>query len=258
MPIQNWFYLRKNAPNIQRQSITSPSDTYVNLVDVNSPTNGNIISVSNFASILPAGPAGPQGVQGPAGPIGPVGPAGLNWQGAWSTTGAYVADDAVGYAGASWFCLNPVGPSILAPDVDTTNWALLASQGAQGPQGVQGPTGPQGASAVQLYTKFVGSITQIGASAPSINFELENDLGTASTQYVSAGIYTLTFTSLAGVPADKVAVFIQNGTSIFASGGSVEAWYDGNDYILIRSYNSSGVLANNPIYNASIEVRIYS
>lgn len=258
MPINNWFYLRKSTPGLQKQSITSPSDTYVNIVDVDSPNTGNIISVSNFASILPAGPQGPQGVQGPAGPIGPVGPAGLNWQGAWSTTGTYVADDAVGYAGASWFCLNPVGPSILAPDVDTTNWALLASQGAQGPQGVQGPQGAQGPSAVQLYTKFVGSLTQIGAAAPTINFELENDLGTASTQYVSAGIYTLTFTSLVGVSADKVAVFITNGTSIFAAGGSVEAWYDGNDYILIRSYNSSGVLANNPIYNASIEVRIYS
>ena len=98
----------------------------------------------------PIGPAGPQGVQGPIGAQGipgPVGPAGLNWQGAWSALGTYVIDDAVGYNGASWFCIDPVGPSVTTPDLDPTNWALLAAEGAQGPQGipgVQGPTGAQG------------------------------------------------------------------------------------------------------------------
>jgi hypothetical protein len=92
------------------------------------------------------GPAGPQGVEGPAGPLGPVGPAGLQWQGSWVSGTTYVEDDAVGYDGASWFCiLGTSGTTV--PDIDTTHWALLASQGAQGPQGVQGisgATGPQG------------------------------------------------------------------------------------------------------------------
>ena len=98
------------------------------------------------------GPQGPQGIQGPVGPqgaLGPVGPAGLNWQGAWSAAGTYVVDDAVGYNGASWFCIDPVGPSATTPDLDPTNWALLAAEGAQGPvgaTGAQGPTGPQGPS----------------------------------------------------------------------------------------------------------------
>jgi hypothetical protein len=105
----------------------------------------------------PIGPAGPQGVQGPIGAQGipgPVGPAGLNWQGAWSASGTYVIDDAVGYNGASWFCINPVGPSVTTPDLDPTNWALLAAEGAQGPQGipgVQGPTGAQGPSGGSHY-----------------------------------------------------------------------------------------------------------
>jgi hypothetical protein len=99
------------------------------------------------------GPQGVAGATGPAGPQGvpgPVGPAGLNWQSSWSASGTYVIDDAVGYNGASYFCINPVGPSLTTPDIDTANWALLAAQGATGPQGpqgatgLQGPTGPQG------------------------------------------------------------------------------------------------------------------
>ena len=103
------------------------------------------------------GPAGPQGIQGVA---GAVGPAGLNWQGTWSAAGTYVADDAVGYSGASYFCINPVGPSATTPDVDTANWALLASQGAvgaQGPTGATGPTGPQGPQGIQGVQGPAGS-----------------------------------------------------------------------------------------------------
>jgi len=106
------------------------------------------ISVQNFATQVSAViPPGAQGPIGPQGVPGPVGPAGLNWQGAWSAAGTYVVDDAVGFGGASWFCINPVGPSATNPSADPVNWALLASQGAtgpQGPQGIQGPQGPPG------------------------------------------------------------------------------------------------------------------
>ena len=105
------------------------------------------------------GPAGPEGVQGPAGSPGPVGPAGLNWQGAWVSGTSYVEDDAVGYGGASWFCILATSGTT-APDLATSNWALLASQGAIGPQGVQGPMGPQGppgsVSSITLTTNDVG------------------------------------------------------------------------------------------------------
>jgi len=106
------------------------------------------ITVQNFTTQVAANiPAGAQGPIGPQGVPGPVGPAGLNWQGAWSAAGTYVANDAVGFGGASYFCINPVGPSPTDPATDTVNWALLASQGAtgpQGPQGIQGPVGPSG------------------------------------------------------------------------------------------------------------------
>jgi len=129
------------------------------------------ISVQNFATQVSAViPPGAQGPIGPQGVPGPVGPAGLNWQGAWSAAGTYVADDAVGYAGASYFCIVAVGPSGTTPDLDLIHWALLASQGAigpQGPQGIQGPQGPAGAAGVgsvpngtSTYQTLVWSGTQ--------------------------------------------------------------------------------------------------
>jgi hypothetical protein len=85
------------------------------------------ISVQNFTTQVAAVIPGAQGPIGPQGVPGPVGPAGLNWQGAWSAAGSYVVDDAVGFGGASWFCINPVGPTATTPPADPTNWALLAS-----------------------------------------------------------------------------------------------------------------------------------
>jgi hypothetical protein len=117
----------------------------------------------------PAGIQGTQGVQGIQGTPGPVGPAGLEWQGLWSALGVYVQDDAVGYNGSSYFCINNVGPSAVTPDVDNANWALLASQGATGPQGIQGiqgpigPAGPTGSQGAQGPQGVAGSI---GATGP--------------------------------------------------------------------------------------------
>lgn len=109
----------------------------------------------------PAGPTGPQGIAGNNGIAGPVGPAGLTWKSTWSSGTAYLKDDAVGYNGASYFRLIS-GTTTGLPNVDTTNWALLASQGANGIQGVQGPTGAQGtAGTLPVKTKgqLYGSTT---------------------------------------------------------------------------------------------------
>tara|TARA_R110000868_G_scaffold409454_1_gene694949 strand:+ start:1130 stop:2551 length:1422 start_codon:yes stop_codon:yes gene_type:complete len=106
------------------------------------------------------GATGPQGIQGVAGPIGP---AGLNWQGVWSASGVYAADDAVGFGGASWFCINPTGPNVLSPDLDPTNWALLASEGATGPAGPTGAAGVAGAAGATGPQGPAGSIGLTGA-----------------------------------------------------------------------------------------------
>ena len=94
----------------------------------------------------PQGPIGLTGTQGPAGPqgiAGPVGPAGLEWRGAWVSGTSYIVDDAVGFNGASWFCVNATSGTT-SPNLDPTNWALLAAQGSQGPQGPQGIQGTPG------------------------------------------------------------------------------------------------------------------
>ena len=108
-------------------------------------------TIQDIADTVGAGAQGPQGVQGPPGPPGTVSPAGLEWRGAWVSGTSYVADDAVGYDGASYFCILATSGTT-APDLATANWALLASQGAQGIQGVQGPTGPQGPAGSDTVT----------------------------------------------------------------------------------------------------------
>ena len=146
------------------------------------------ISVEDFtaqvASVIPSGaqgPAGPQGVPGP------VGPAGLNWQGAWSASGTYVVDDAVGYAGASYFCIANVGPSAVNPATDTVNWALLASQGATGPQGPQGIQGPVGPSGTGVPGTTVGQTTYWNGSQFTPTLTLYNNGGTGTASRVGIG-----------------------------------------------------------------------
>lgn len=105
------------------------------------------------ASLTPGPPGvqgvpGLQGLQGVPGAPGTVGPAGLTWKGTWSAGTSYVLNDAVGYNGASWYCILAT-TGTTNPSLATTNWALLASQGAPGVQGIQGIQGLQGIQGVQ-------------------------------------------------------------------------------------------------------------
>lgn len=167
------------------------------------------ISVEDFtAQVASVIPSGAQGPQGPQGDPGPVGPAGLNWQGAWSAAGTYVVDDAVGYGGASWFCISNVGPTATTPDLDPTNWALLASQGAtgpQGPQGIQGPSGTGTPGTVISQTQW-----WTGASwAPSTGLS-HNGLGYVGINSTPSGSYRLLVNANTG-PALRIANLTANG-----------------------------------------------
>jgi len=164
-------------------------------VEVGEPTKSFL--VSDFINLLAtSGAAGPQGPEGPEGPegaagatgpqgptgaqgnVGPVGPAGLDWQGTWVSGTSYVADDAVGYNGASYFCILATSGTT-NPATDTTHWALLASQGATGPAGPtgatgatgpQGPTGPQGAQGVAGPTGATGPMGPAGSLIPWLEY----------------------------------------------------------------------------------------
>ena len=131
----------------------STNNLYVNgsiYLNANPGTAGLVLTSqgSGLPSIWSSAATGPQGVAGPVGPqgpIGPVGPAGLTWRGAWVSGTSYIINDAVGYNGASWFCISPTSGTT-TPNLATANWALLAAQGAQGPIGPTGPQGPTGAT----------------------------------------------------------------------------------------------------------------
>jgi hypothetical protein len=143
--IQNGLYL-SNSQGAAGQVLTS-----------------NGIGLAPQWSSATVGAQGIQGPIGPTGPVGPVGPAGLNWQSSWVSGTSYVVDDAVGYGGASYFCILATSGTI-TPDLDTTHWALLAAQGAQGPAGAtgaQGPTGPQGPPGVP-GTETLQTVTTAG------------------------------------------------------------------------------------------------
>ena len=118
------------------------------LFEVSESQGAGVFVSKKIAGNQFVGPQGPQGSQGVPGPVGPIG---LFWQGSWSASGTYNINDAVGFGGASYFCINPVGPSVSNPATDTTNWALLAAQGSAGPQGPQGIQGPAGSSSSFAY-----------------------------------------------------------------------------------------------------------
>ena len=173
------------------------------------------ISVEDFtAQVASVIPSGAQGPIGPQGVPGPVGPAGLNWQGAWSALGTYVIDDAVGYAGASWFCINPVGPSAVDPATDTTNWALLASQGATGPQGPQGIQGPVGPSGTGVPGTTVGQTTYWNGTqwTPTLGLYNNGSLSTASRVGVGGlNSSAYNFQINTGLSAFRVVNTVPNG-----------------------------------------------
>lgn len=143
-------------------------------------------TIQDIADTVGVGAQGPQGVEGPAGPPGPVGPAGLTWQGSWTSGTTYAENDAVGYGGASYFCILPTSGTT-NPSLDTTHWALLASQGAIGPQGAQGPTGPQGPSggAGTLQQAYDNGNTMVSGNFKTGIFDLTNGVSVENTSSLS-------------------------------------------------------------------------
>jgi len=137
----------------------------------------------------PTGATGAMGPQGLTGPVGPTGPAGLgiHWRGPWvCCTTQYNAQDAVSWAGQSYIAVNNINSSN-SPDIDITNWTLLAQQGGAGPQGplgltgamgLQGPTGATGAMGPQglpgvIQSINVGSGITGGGSATQVPIGLD-------------------------------------------------------------------------------------
>lgn len=185
-------------------------------------------SVSSIIGLIPDGPTGPTGATGPAGATGaegqtgpqgqqgvpgPVGPAGLNWQGTWSAVGSYVVDDAVGYSGASYYCITATSSST-PPSINTTDWALLASQGAVGIQGPAGATGTTGATGPQGPTGPTGATGATGANGANgssgVTISTINALASANGATITGGVLRLS-------PASSLyGGIVTNGAQTFA------------------------------------------
>lgn len=194
------------------------------------------ITVQDFVNQYGTGPTGPAGATGATGATGQtgaqgipglngaVGPAGLNWQGLWVSGTSYVADDAVGYGGASYFCINATSGTT-TPDLDTANWALLAAQGATGPQGIQGVPGVNGISGVTNLGTIVEGTTTTGGdgSTPQISGSIlvpANTLSTDAILETSWGVYRAGF---AGVVQSQIYVNTTNslvGATRIATGAN--------------------------------------
>lgn len=186
------------------------------------------------------GPIGPQGVPGP------VGPAGLNWQGVWSAGGIYAVDDAVSYGGASWFCINPVGPSATTPNSDPTNWALLASQGATGPQGPQGIAGPN-----QI---IINTTDILSGVARRVLFQSVGNKVTQDARYTyNPAIASLNNTGAANIANNSsfgLSVLQSVTTGQFLSGfgvGALTSNTSGNGNTGIGGYAGNSILTANNI-----------
>lgn len=196
---------------------------------------------------------GPVGPTGPAGVAGPVGPAGLEWQGAWTSGATYAIDDAVGYNGASWFCISATSGTT-APNLDPTHWALLAAQGSPGPQGPQGlpgvANGPEiigiqvenGATVETHGSLIISESILIPAGTLGSREILEIVWSTIRVSGTSGYIYPYLYLNTAETLVGSTQLAV--GGPIYQSAYGIKAGRD------MRILNNLGLIANNSIPNA--------
>jgi len=211
-------------------------------------------TLEDITATIGAGSQGPQGVQGPAGPPGPVGPAGLEWRGAWNTNTSYAVDDAVGFNGSSWFCISAVtGTGNSNPEIATTKWALLASQGAQGIQGVQGPTGPQGAGATQTLQQTIelGSTVSNSSQTVQIIPQFINIKKNDDSNFVSLFPSNVSFGKTSGAVALQCPSSIVGGnkTITLPDASGTVALQNYKSYVAQIIPESSSVITTNVLEN---------
>jgi hypothetical protein len=210
-----------------------------------------ILDDNTLTSIGPTGPAGPQG---------PVGPAGLRWRGSWVSGTSYIADDAVGYNGASYFCILATSGTS-NPTVATSNWALLASQGAvgpAGPTGATGATGPQGP--IGVATQTLQDTINLGNTVTTTNYQsfissasfavsnlITNDesfLAADKLSFTKAGANSLEIIPPSSLSAARTIQFPDNNgtvallSDISSSSPSLQSVHDVGNTISAGSYQT--------------------
>ena len=247
--------------------ITNPTEDDILIgTDVNSSDvtkNFSIGSIIDLIGDINQGPLGPQGnpgVQGIPGTPGAVGPAGLTWRGTWVSGTSYIANDAVSYNGASWFCILATSGTT-TPNLATANWALLASQGAQGIQGVQGSTGPMGpmGPAGLPYTFWRAIINKtsvvrvlydgIGFTSPTISNPFNGVVYVTKTGF---------FTSIDPNKLEFISTNLDNSGVVFVTLANQSDGVNPNNEFQVNIYDMTGGQSSTPSGNVTVEIRIYN
>eukprot|EP00903_Cladosiphon_okamuranus_P001985 g1983.t1 len=109
----------------------------------------------------PIGPAGAQGPEGPQGPQGERGPVG--YEGPRGPTGLQGPEGPRGPEGPT----GPTGSQGVQPEIDASEWDLVASRGERGLQGQQGIQGPEGPQGVQGPEGLQGPKGDTGSQGPT-------------------------------------------------------------------------------------------
>jgi len=119
------------------------------------------------------------------------------------------------------------------------------TKGEKGDKGDQGDIGPTG---TMPYTEYIAKATQTSTNAPSVQTQL-NTLGeTITWAYTGVGIYT------GSVPN---ATFTADKTVITVDG--IKGYYDTTNTataIILNTYNTSAVAANDMLANAVINIKV--
>ena len=221
------------------------------------PATGEVLTFNgtNWIAAAPAGgqgspgPPGPPGPQGPAGPTGLVGPTGatgpqgatgtpgLNWQGTWSSTRAYVVDDAIAYNGSSYISIQ--AGTNHEPDTSPLFWTLLSQAGTNGAAGAQGPAGAAGPQGTQGLQGATGPTGPAGPAGPAtVNYtsngstiNLLQKLTTVSSASTAADATTADTTGLIGmagattVAGDMVSVTVYGTAACLFDGATTAGDY---------------------------------
>lgn len=226
MPIKNWFYLKKDAAGIRKDTIEDPTDTYVNIVDVDSPNSGNVMSVSDFAAqsrpykvytalLTQSGGDNPLNLLSQDSPMLTIG---VTYQ---------ITDD----GGSGWDFTNVGAPnndlntSFVATGTTPANW---------------------GSNAMLSYN----------TGAPVVTV-LENTIGDVFFDYDDPGSYII----IGDFPLNKTTFVISNIGEVSSDDISIRAYIDtDNIYITTTAIPFSGTsaYADGILNNTPIEIRVYN
>jgi hypothetical protein len=87
-----------------------------------------------------------------------------SFRGAWASSASYLPGTVVTRTSASYICL--VQNKNVAPETNTTDWAILDAPGAKGATGATGPIGPEGPMGPQGPKGATGAQGATGATGP--------------------------------------------------------------------------------------------